>query len=77
MENDINALMKQPKKLKSNLTHEEDVAMVELAKRKNLILTNGTVVAIMDTDSYIKEVMIFISSLEIVNVVLPDPNIFL
>ena len=69
--------MKQPKKLKSNLTHKEDVAMVELAKRKNLLLTNGTVVAIMNTDSYIKEVMIFISSLEIFNVVLPDPNIFL
>ena len=59
MENDINALMKQPtKKLKSNLTYKEHTAMEELAKRKDLIITdadNGGAVVIMDTDSYIKE----------------------
>ena len=59
MENDINALMKQPtKKPKSNLTYKEHAAMEELAKRKDLIITNadkGGAVAIMDTDSYIKE----------------------
>ena len=58
-ENDITALMKQPtKKLKSNLTYKEHTAMVELAKRKDLIKTNpdkGGAVVIMDTDSYIKE----------------------
>ena len=58
-ENDINAQMKQlTKKLKSNLTHKEHTAMEELAKRKDFIKTNadkdGTV-AIMDTDSYTKE----------------------
>ena len=59
MENDINALMKEPtKKLKSNLTYKEHAAMEELAKRKDLIITNadkGGAVVIMDTDSYIKE----------------------
>ena len=58
-ENDITALMKQPtKKLKSNLTYNKHTAMVELAKRKDLIKTNpdkGGAVVIMDTDSYIKE----------------------
>ena len=59
MENDINAWMKQPtKKLKSNLTYKEHVAMEGLAKRKDLIITNadkGGAVVIMDTDNYIKE----------------------
>ena len=59
MENDINALMKEPtKKLKSNLTYKEHTTMEELAKRKDLIITNtdkGGAVVIMDTDSYIKE----------------------
>ena len=59
VENDINALMKEPtKKLKSNLTYKEHVAMEELAKRKDLIIINadkGGGVVIMDTDSYIKE----------------------
>ena len=59
VENDINALMKKPtKKLKSNLTYKEHAAMEELAKRKDLIITNadksGAVVT-MDTDSYMKE----------------------
>ena len=59
VENDINALMKEPtKKLKSNLTYKEHAAMEELAKRKDLIITNadksGAVVT-MDTDSYMKE----------------------
>ena len=59
VENDIKALMKQPtKKLKSNLTYKEHTAMEELAKRKDLIITNvdkGRAVVIMDTVSYIKE----------------------
>ena len=59
MENDISALIKQPtKKLKSNLTYKEHTAMEELAKRKDLIITNadkGRAVVIMDTVSYIKE----------------------
>ena len=59
MENDINALMKQlAKKLKSNVTYKEHTAMEELAKKKDLIITNadkGGAVVIMDTDSYIKE----------------------
>ena len=59
MENDINALMKEPtKKLKSNLTYKEHAAMEELAKRKDLIITNadkGGALVIMDTDIYIKE----------------------
>ena len=59
VENDINALMKQPtKKLRSNLTYKEHTAMEELTKRKDLIITNadkGGTVVIMDTDSYIKE----------------------
>ena len=56
VENDINALMKQPtKKLKSNLTY---TAMEQLAKRKDHIITNADkvgAVVIMDTDSCIKE----------------------
>ena len=59
MENDINALMKRPtKKLKSNLPYKEHTAMEELAKRKDLIITNadkGVAVVITNTDSYIKE----------------------
>ena len=59
MENDINALMKQPtKKLKSNLTYKEHVTTEELAKKKDLIITNADkvgAVVIMDIDSYIKE----------------------
>ena len=59
MENDINALMKQPtKKVKSNLTHTEHIAMEELAKRKDLIITNadkGGIVLIMGSNSYIKK----------------------
>ena len=59
VENDINALMKQStKKLKFNLTYKEHAAMEELAKRKDLIITNadkGGAVVIMDTDSYAKE----------------------
>ena len=42
VENDINALMKQPtKKLKSKLTYKEHAVMEELAKRKDLIITNA------------------------------------
>ena len=59
VKNDVKALMKQPtKKLKSNLTYKEHTAMEELAKRKDLIITNtdkGRAVVIMDTVSYIKE----------------------
>ena len=59
VDNDINTLMKQPsKKLKFNLTYKEHTAMEELAKRKDLIITNtdkGRAVVIMDTVSYIKE----------------------
>ena len=59
MENDSNALIKEPiKKLKTNLTYKEHAAMEELAKRKDLIITNadkGGAVVIMDTDRYIKE----------------------
>ena len=41
-ENDINSLIKQPtENLKSNLTYKEHTAMEELAKRKDLILTNA------------------------------------
>ena len=41
VENDINALMKEPtKKLKSNLTYKEHPTMEEIAKRKDLIITN-------------------------------------
>ena len=51
--------MKQPtKKLKSNLTYKEHTAMEELAKRKDLIITDadkGGTVVIMDTDRYIKK----------------------
>ena len=51
--------MKQPtKKLKSNLTYKEQTAMEELAKRKDLTITNadkGGAVAIRDTDSNIEE----------------------
>ena len=48
--------MKQPtkKKLKSNLTYKEYIAMEELAKRKDLIITNadnGEAIVIMDADS--------------------------
>ena len=59
VENDINALMKEPtKKLKSNLRYKEHAAMEELAKSKDLKITNvdkGWAVVIMDTDSYIRE----------------------
>ena len=59
VEKDIHALMKQStKKPESNLTHKEHIAMKELAKRKNLIITNahkGGAVVIIDRDSYIKE----------------------
>ena len=47
---DINALIKQPVK-KSNLTYEDHLAMEELAKRKDFIITNagnGEAVFIMD-----------------------------
>ena len=41
VENDVNALMKEPtKKLKSNLRYKEHAAMEELAKRKDLKITN-------------------------------------
>ena len=46
------------KKLKPNLAYKEYAAMEELAKRKDLIITNadkGGIVVIMDTDIYIKE----------------------
>ena len=59
MENDINVLIKQlTKKLKPYLTYKEHTAVEELAKRKDLIITNtdkGGAVIIMDIDSYIKE----------------------
>ena len=52
MENDINALMEQPpKKLNSKLTLKENIVMEELAKRKDLIITNadkGRAVVIVD-----------------------------
>ena len=58
VENDTNALMKQPtKKLKSNLTYKEPATMEELVERKDLIITiadKGGAVVIMVTDSYIK-----------------------
>ena len=58
VDNDINTLMKQPsKKLKFNLTYKEHTGMEELAKSKDLIITNADedgAVVIMDTDSYIK-----------------------
>ena len=41
-EHDISSLIKQPtKNLKSNLTYKEHSAMEELAKRKDLVLTNA------------------------------------
>ena len=41
VENEINALMKQPiKKLKSNLINKEYIVMEKLAKKKDLIITN-------------------------------------
>ena len=41
MESEINALMKQlTKKIKSNLTHKKYIAMKELTKRKDLIISN-------------------------------------
>ena len=46
------------KKIESNLTHTEHIAMEELAKRKDLIITNGDkggIVLIMGWNSYIKE----------------------
>ena len=59
VENDITALIKQlAKKLKSNLTYREHTAMEELAKKKDLIITDvdkGGTVVIMDTESYIRE----------------------
>ena len=64
VENDINALMKQPtKKLKSNLTYMEHGAMKELAKRKELIITNAykvCLVVIIETDSNIKEAIMLL-----------------
>ena len=52
-------MMKQPtKKLKFNLIHKEHIAMEELAKKKDLIITNadtGGTVVIMDTDNHIKK----------------------
>ena len=40
VENEINALMKQPiKKLKSNLINKEYIVMEKLAKKKDLIIT--------------------------------------
>ena len=55
VENDINVLIKQSiKKLKSNLTNKEEIAMEEL----DFIITNadkGGAVIIMATDNYIKE----------------------
>ena len=51
--------MKQPtKKLKSNLTYKKHIAMEELVKRKDLVITNADkdgAVVIMGTDSYIEE----------------------
>ena len=59
VENDIMALMKQPtKKRKSNLTYKEHAVMEELAKGKELIITNadkGGAVVITGTGSYFKE----------------------
>lgn len=41
VENESNALMKQPiKKLKSNLINKEYIVMEKLAKKKDLIITN-------------------------------------
>ena len=49
--------MKQPtKNLESNLTHKEHIAMEELAKRKELIITNVNKGGAVVIDSYIKEV---------------------
>ena len=50
VKNDINALIKQPTK-KSNLAYKDHLAMEELAKRKDLTITNankGEAVVIMD-----------------------------
>ena len=59
VENDIIPLMKQPtKKRKSNLTYKEHAVMEELAKGKELIITNadkGGAVVITGTGSYFKE----------------------
>ena len=59
VQNDINSLIKETtKKLNSNLTYQEHAAMEELAKRKDLIITNadkGEALFIIDIDSYIKE----------------------
>ena len=42
MENDSDALMKQPtKKIKSNLKYKEHIAMDEPTKRKDLIITSA------------------------------------
>ena len=44
VQNDINSLMKQPtKKQKSNLTYKEHIAMEELAKRKDITITNADI----------------------------------
>ena len=55
VENDINSLMKQStKNQKSNLTYKEHTAMEQLAKRKDIIITNadiGEAVVIIDTVS--------------------------
>ena len=59
VENDMNALMKQPtRKLNSNLTYKEHIAMEKLPKKKNVIITNADqdgAVFITFTNSYLKE----------------------
>ena len=51
--------MKQTiKKLRSNLTYKEHTGLEELAKMKDIVITNadkGGAVVIMNIDSYIKE----------------------
>ena len=79
MENDINALIKQPtKKVKPNLTYKEHTAMEELAKRKELLITNavkGGAMVIMKTDSYIKEANHQLSDKASYKQLLQDPTL--
>ena len=77
VENDINETTNK-KKLKSNLTYKEYIAMEELAKRKDLIITNadnGEAVVTMDTGSYIKETNQQLSDKTRYNKLTQDPTL--
>ena len=68
---DINALIKQPVK-KSNLTYEDHLAMEELAKRKDFIITNaanGEAVFIVDIIIIIITVIITTNFIHFMNLV--------